>query len=48
MAEVYDVQDRLINAMGLATVGWKLGLGSYAQKQDLGIGRSVAGRIAAI
>ena len=45
MAEGYDVQDRLIQRMGLSTCGWKLGIGSHAQKRDLGVGRSVAGRI---
>ena len=45
MADGYDVQDRLIQQMGLSTCGWKLGIGSHAQKRDLGVGRSVAGRI---
>ncbi len=45
MADGYDVQDRLIQQMGLSTCGWKLGIGSLAQKRDLGVGRSVAGRI---
>ena len=45
MAEGYDVQDRLLRQMSLSTCGWKLGIGSHAQKRDLGVGRSVAGRI---
>ena len=45
MAQGYDIQDRLLAHMGLASVGWKLGIGSHAQKRDLGVGRSVAGRI---
>ncbi len=45
MTEGYDVQDRLIQQMGLSTCGWKLGIGSHAQKRDLGVARSVAGRI---
>ena len=45
MPEGYDVQDRLIQRMGVSTCGWKLGIGSHAQKRDLGVGRSVAGRI---
>ncbi len=45
MAEGYDVQDRLIQQVGLSSCGWKLGIGSHAQKRDVGVGRSVAGRI---
>ncbi len=47
MAQGYDIQDRLMQQMGLSSVGWKLGIGSQAQKRDLGVGRSVAGRIPA-
>ena len=47
MAQGYDIQDRLLAQMGLASVGWKLGIGSHAQKRDFGVGRSVAGRIPA-
>jgi 2-keto-4-pentenoate hydratase len=41
----YDVQDRLIAALGEQAIGWKLGVGSFAQKRQSGIGRSIAGRI---
>lgn len=47
MAQGYDIQDRLMAQMGLSSVGWKLGIGSHAQKRDFGVGRSVAGRIPA-
>ena len=47
MVQGYDIQDRLIAQMGLLSVGWKLGIGSHAQKRDFGVGRSVAGRIPA-
>jgi 2-keto-4-pentenoate hydratase len=47
MTQGYDVQDRLLEQMGLSSVGWKLGIGSHAQKRQLGVGRSVAGRIPA-
>ncbi len=47
MAQGYDIQDRLMEQMGLSSVGWKLGIGSHAQKRDFGVGRSVAGRIPA-
>lgn len=47
MAQGYDIQDGLIAQMSLGSVGWKLGIGSHAQKRDLGVGRSVAGRIPA-
>lgn len=45
MTEGYDVQDRLIAELGLACVGWKLGVGSVLQKRTSGVGRSIAGRI---
>lgn len=45
MAEGYDVQDRLIAELGQRTVGWKLAVGSFAQKRRLGVGRSIAGRL---
>ena len=45
MAEGYDVQDRLVAALGHPIAGWKLGLGSAQQKRRSGIGRAVAGRI---
>ena len=47
MTQGYDVQDRFLERMGLSSVGWKLGIGSFAQKRQLGVGRSVAGRIPA-
>jgi 2-keto-4-pentenoate hydratase len=47
IAQGYDIQDRLIAEIGQPTVGWKLGIGSHAQKRQLGVGRSVAGRILA-
>lgn len=45
MAEGYDVQDRLIAALGRPVVGWKLGVGSAVQKRQSGVGRSIAGRV---
>ena len=45
LAQGYDVQDRLIAALGESVVGWKLGVGSPRQKQQSGVGRSIAGRI---
>ncbi|MGY2050250.1 fumarylacetoacetate hydrolase family protein [Methylobacterium sp. JK268] len=47
MPEGYAVQDRLIARLAEPCAGWKLGLGSRAQKRDLGIGRAVAGRVLA-
>lgn len=47
MAQGYDIQDCLMERMGFSSAGWKLGIGSHAQKRDLGVGRSVAGRIPA-
>jgi 2-keto-4-pentenoate hydratase len=45
LAEGYDVQDRLVAALNDRVIGWKLGLGSAAQKQQSGVGRAIAGRI---
>ena len=45
LAEGYDVQDRLIEALGEPAAGWKLGLGSALQKRQSGVGRSIAGRV---
>ena len=41
----YDVQDRLVDLLGVPVVGWKLGVGSAKLKQQSGIGRSIAGRV---
>jgi 2-keto-4-pentenoate hydratase len=41
----YDIQDRLIEALGQQPIGWKLGMGSALQKTQTGVGRSIAGRI---
>lgn len=41
----YDVQDRLIELLGLPVVGWKLGAGSAELKRQSGVGRSIAGRV---
>jgi len=41
----YDVQDRLIELLGIPVVGWKLGVGSAKLKQQSGIGRSITGRV---
>ncbi|MGY4238326.1 2-keto-4-pentenoate hydratase [Bradyrhizobium sp. USDA 4449] len=41
----YDVQDRLIELLGVPVVGWKLGVGSAKLKQQSGVGRSIAGRV---
>lgn len=43
LAEGYDVQDQLIDALGEPAVGWKLGVGSALQKRQSGVGRSIAG-----
>ena len=45
MSQGYDVQDRLIDALAAPVAGWKLGVGSAAQKRQSGVGRSIAGRI---
>ena len=41
----YDVQDRLIDLLGVPVVGWKLGVGSARLRQQSGVGRSIAGRV---
>jgi 2-keto-4-pentenoate hydratase len=41
----YDVRDRMVAALHDRVVGWKLGVGSAAQKRQSGVGRSIAGRI---
>ena len=43
--EGYDIQDRLIAALGERVVGWKLGAGSRKGKIDTGLGRAIAGRV---
>jgi 2-keto-4-pentenoate hydratase len=43
----YDVQDRLIDLLGVPVVGWKLGVGSAKLKRQSGVGRSIAGRVLA-
>ena len=45
--EGYDVQDRLVDLLGIPVVGWKLGVGSAKLKQQSGVGRSIAGRVLA-
>jgi 2-keto-4-pentenoate hydratase len=45
LGQGYDIQDRLIAGLGDQVVGWKLGVGSAAQKRQSGIGRSIAGRL---
>jgi len=45
MSEGYDVQDALVAELGLPVVGWKLGVGSAAQKASSGVGRSIAGPV---
>jgi 2-keto-4-pentenoate hydratase len=47
LAQGYAIQDQLVTALGERAVGWKLGVGSTAQKRASGIGRSIAGRILA-
>jgi 2-keto-4-pentenoate hydratase len=47
LAQGYDIQDQLVAALDDRVVGWKLGVGSTAQKRGSGIGRSIAGRILA-
>lgn len=41
----YDVQDRLVELLGVPVAGWKLGVGSAKLKQQSGVGRSIAGRV---
>jgi 2-keto-4-pentenoate hydratase len=41
----YDVQDRLVDLLGVPVIGWKLGVGSAKFKQQSGVGRSIAGRV---
>jgi 2-keto-4-pentenoate hydratase len=45
MADGYDIQDRLVARVDRSVAGWKLGVGSAAQKRQSGVGRSIAGRI---
>ena len=45
MPEGYDVQDRLVAALGAETAGWKLAIGSHKGKRGSGVGRSIAGRV---
>ena len=45
MAQGYDVQDRMIEELGEAVAGWKLGVGSTALRRQSGVGRSIAGRV---
>ncbi len=45
LAEGYDVQDRLLGVIDEPVSGWKLGVGSTAQKRRSGVGRSIAGRV---
>ena len=45
LAQGYDVQDHFVATLGRPVVGWKLGVGSAAQKRQSGVGRSIAGRI---
>lgn len=45
LAEGYDIQDRFVAAVGPATAGWKLGVGSHQAKLASGLGRSIAGRV---
>ena len=45
LAQGYDIQDRLVATLDRPVVGWKLGVGSTAQKRQSGVGRSIAGRI---
>lgn len=45
IADGYDVQDRLIELLGVPVAGWKLGVGSAKLKRQSGVGRSIAGRV---
>jgi 2-keto-4-pentenoate hydratase len=45
MSEGYDVQDRLVAALGAESAGWKLAIGSHKGKRGSGVGRSIAGRV---
>jgi 2-keto-4-pentenoate hydratase len=45
LAAGYDIQDRLVAALGETIRGWKLGVGSIKAKRETGFGRSVAGRV---
>jgi len=47
MSQGYDVQDALVAQLALPVAGWKLGVGSAAQKASSGVGRSIAGRVLA-
>jgi len=41
----YDIQDRLVAALGERVAGWKLGVGSPKGRAQTGIDRSIAGRV---
>ena len=45
IAQGYDIQDKLAEAIGQEVIGWKLGASSPALKRATGLGRSIAGRI---
>jgi 2-keto-4-pentenoate hydratase len=45
MDQGYDMQDRLLDVLGEAVVGWKLGVGSVKGRRESGIGRAIAGRV---
>ncbi|MCJ2035659.1 fumarylacetoacetate hydrolase family protein [Methylobacterium sp. J-068] len=45
MTEGYDIQDRLLAAIGDGFAGWKLAIGSAKGKRTSGVGRSIAGRV---
>ena len=47
LSEALDIQDKFLAGLGGASVGWKMGLGSFAQKRTLGFGRALPGRILA-
>ncbi|HWK46940.1 MAG TPA: fumarylacetoacetate hydrolase family protein [Stellaceae bacterium] len=47
LEEGYDIQDRLVAALGERVVGWKLGVGSRKGKIDSKVGRAIAGRVLA-
>jgi len=47
LSEALDIQDAVFAELGEASIGWKMALGSFAQKRGLGFGLALPGRILA-
>jgi len=47
LSDALDIQDAVFARLGEASIGWKMALGSFAQKRGLGFGLALPGRILA-